>query len=193
MPDKTDFVNGFEYKIIKSRRRTYALQISPEGEITVRAPLFATSGSIRRFVSSHSAWISSHLQKLRNSRKTSGATDKLTEQELNALVRKAKQIIPGKTATYASVIGVSYGRISIRHQHTRWGSCSSKGNLNFNCLLMLAPEEVLDSVIVHELCHRKHMDHSPAFYAEVLKAFPDYQKWNKWLKDNGATLQARNP
>ena len=113
--------------------------------------------------------------------------------ELNELKRKAKSIIPERAAYYAALIGVSYGRISIRSQRTKWGSCSAKGNLNFNCLLMLAPPEVLDSVVVHELCHRKEMNHSKQFYDEVLRVFPEYKKWNKWLKDNGAALMARLP
>ncbi|MBR4241372.1 MAG: M48 family metallopeptidase, partial [Eubacterium sp.] len=74
---------------------------------------------------------------------------------------------------------------------TKWGSCSSKGNLNFNCLLMLTPPEVIDSVVVHELCHRKEMNHSKRFYDEVLRVYPDYKKWNKWLKDNGSAIMNR--
>ena len=85
-------------------------------------------------------------------------------------------------------MGVSYGRISIREQKTRWGSCSSKGNLNFNWRLIFAPEAVLDYVVVHELAHRKEMNHSPAFYTVVESVLPDYQKARKWLKDNGQTL-----
>ena len=66
-----------------------------------------------------------------------------------------------------------------------------QSNLNFNCLLMLAPPEVIDSVVVHELCHRKEMNHSPRFYAEVYRVFPEYDKWNKWLKENGGSLLSR--
>ena len=88
-------------------------------------------------------------------------------------------------------MGVTYNRITIRHQKTRWGSCSSQGNLNFNCLLMLTPPEVIDSVVVHELCHRKEMNHSDRFYAEVLRVFPNYPKCRKWLKDNGSLLMMR--
>jgi len=86
---------------------------------------------------------------------------------------------------------VTYGRITVRNQKTRWGSCSSKGNLNFNCLLMLTPPEVIDSVVVHELCHLREMNHSPKFYAEVLKVYPDYHKWNGWLKEHGAAIMKR--
>ena len=92
---------------------------------------------------------------------------------------------------YAARIGVDYGRITVRAQKTRWGSCSARGDLSFNCLLMLAPPEVIDSVVVHELCHRRHMDHSPEFYAEVHRIFPDYDKWHGWLREHGPVLLAR--
>ena len=88
-------------------------------------------------------------------------------------------------------MGVSYGRITIRCQKTRWGSCSAKGNLNFNCLLMLAPPEVADYVVVHELCHRKHMNHGAAFWSEVARILPDYARHRAWLKENGSRLLAR--
>jgi predicted metal-dependent hydrolase len=99
-------------------------------------------------------------------------------------------VIPERAAHYAALMGVTYGRITIRAQKTRWGSCSSKGNLSFNCLLMLAPPEVLDSVVVHELCHLRVMNHSERFYAEVLRVFPEYREKHGWLKDNGDMLLA---
>ena len=88
---------------------------------------------------------------------------------------------------------VTFGRITIRSQHSRWGSCSASGNLNFNCLLMLAPEAVRDYVIVHELCHRKVMNHSPGFWKEVGAVLPSFQTHRRWLKENGASLLARLP
>ena len=116
-----------------------------------------------------------------------------TQEEIKNLAEEASQVIPERVRYYAPIIGVDYGRITIRSQKTRWGSCSSKGNLNFNCLLMLTPLEVIDSVVVHELCHRKYMNHSKDFYAEVERVFPDYQKWNKWLKESGLSLIKRLP
>jgi predicted metal-dependent hydrolase len=86
---------------------------------------------------------------------------------------------------------VSYGRITIRNQKTRWGSCSGKGNLNFNCLLMLAPPEVLDYVVVHELCHRREMNHSPRFWALVEQVLPDWRQRRQWLKTHGDALMRR--
>ena len=93
-----------------------------------------------------------------------------------------------RVAYYAEKLGVSYGKITLRQQKTRWGSCAANGKLNFNWLLILAPPEVLDYVVVHELCHRMEMNHSQAFWKEVEKILPDYRERQKWLKDNGWRL-----
>ena len=116
-----------------------------------------------------------------------------SREEIEALADKALIVIPEKVKKYAPMVGVDYGRITIRSQRTRWGSCSSKGNLNFNCLLMLFPDEVVDYVVVHELCHRKHMNHSAAFYTEVERVFSEYQRCQKWLKENGELYLSRLP
>jgi len=112
------------------------------------------------------------------------------EEKVKELSKVAKRKIPERLEYFGNLIGVTYGRVSIRCQQTRWGSCSSKGNLNFNCLLMLAPEEVLDSVVVHELCHLKYMNHSKDFYAEILRVFPNYYECHNWLKEHGKELMA---
>ena len=130
-------------------------------------------------LSKNRKWIETHLAKAQAREQAKGSCHHLTTDELRALADKARKVIPARAAHYAPLIGVTYGRITIRNQRTRWGSCSSKGNLNFNCLLVLAPPGVLDSVVVHELCHRKEMNHSEKFYAEVLRVFPDYWKWNQ--------------
>ncbi len=116
-----------------------------------------------------------------------------TEAELKELTQRAKTIIPERAAYYAPLVGVDYGRITIRHQRTRWGSCSAKGNLNFNCLLVLTPPEVLDSVVVHELCHRKYMNHSAAFHALLDEVFPAYKSARKWLIAHETELIGRLP
>ena len=175
------------YKIKRSNRKTLCLEITATG-LLVRAPMRATNTEINAFIEKKKDWIERHLIKMEEN---SNAVSKLTREELKQLAEEALRVIPERVAYYAPLVGVTYGRITIRNQRTKWGSCSSKGNLNFNCLLMLAPSEVLDSVVVHELCHRKEMNHSPKFYEHVLRVFPDYHKWNKWLKDNGRVLMAR--
>ena len=117
--------------------------------------------------------------------------ESFSEQDIHDMAQKALEAIPERVKFYAEKLGVTYGRITIRNQRTKWGSCTSKGNLNFNCLLMAAPPEVLDSVVVHELCHRLHMNHSKEFYTAIYSVFPDYDRWNKWLKDNGSLLIRR--
>ena len=133
-------------------------------------------------------WIEKHLEliKARNAAEAEkGEVKALTEEEIKALGEQALTVIPPKVEALAQVLAVSYGRITIRKQRTRWGSCSSKGNLNFNCLLMLCPDDVVEYVIIHELCHRKHMNHSQEFWAMVERYCPDYKKRKAWLKANG--------
>ena len=177
------------YHIIRSCRKTIAIEITPQGEILVRCPNRMTRREIQRLLDSKRGWISSHLAKLQAMQ----TVIPLTPEEISGLASRAKQVIPVRTAHFAQQMGISYGRITIRSQHTRWGSCSAAGNLNFNCLLMLAPLEVLDYVIVHELCHRKEMNHSPRFWEEVEKALPDYRQRKEWLKNQGRALMARLP
>ena len=117
--------------------------------------------------------------------------DSLTTEEIKKLAEEALQYIPQRTAFYAPLVKVSYGRITIRNQKSRWGSCSGKGNLNFNCLLMLMPPEVIDYVVVHELCHRLEMNHSERFWKEVERVLPDYKLRKKWLRENGDRIMRR--
>lgn len=180
---------GMAYELIRSSRKTLAIQIR-DGRVIVRAPLHASEADIHAFLLHHQAWIQKHLVQSEAQQQAMAAVQKLTPEDIRQLAKQAVQVIPGRVQHYAQLIGVTYGRITIRNQRSKWGSCSSLGNLNFNCLLMLAPLEVLDSVIVHELCHRKEMNHSRQFYAEVLRVYPDYKQWNQWLKDNGAMLMA---
>lgn len=178
-----------EYELIRSKRKTLAIQIR-QGRLIVRAPMRATKQQIDSFVLQHRQWIEAHLAKAQERQKEADSIPHLTSKDMKALAEKARQVIPKRVAYYAPKVGVTYGRITIRNQRTRWGSCSAKGNLNFNCLLMLAPAEVIDSVVVHELCHRKEMNHSDRFYAEVYRVFPEYRKWHQWLKENGSILLA---
>lgn len=175
-----------EFEVIRSNRKSMAIQIKLN-KLIVRAPLQATNEDINAFMLQHKKWIETHLAKAKE-QQAIASVNKLTMDEIRQLADKALQVIPERVRHYAPLVDVTYGRITIRNQRSRWGSCSSKGNLNFNCLLMLTPPEVIDSVVVHELCHRKEMNHSERFYAEVLRVFPDYWKWDKWLKENGNML-----
>ena len=179
-------------KIIRSaRRRTFALQIKPHEGLIVRVPLRTTQEQIEKFINDHKDWIEKHLKAMEERQKELSSVDKLTIGEIRALADEALKLIPERVKYYAPLLGVKYGRITIRNQRSRWGSCSGRKNLNFNCLLMLTLPEVIDSVVVHELAHLKEMNHSERFYAEVLRVFPDYWKWQDWLKENGKAIMAR--
>jgi len=180
-----------EIEIVRSYRKTIGLEVKEDGRVLVRAPVGFPMADIRRFVSDHEDWIQKHLELVRKRAQQPVPRDRLTMDEIRALAEKAKKVIPERVEHYAPLVGVTYGRITIRNQKSRWGSCSAKGNLNFNCLLMLTPPDVIDSVVVHELCHRKEMNHSKRFYAEVLRVYPEYRKCEKWLKENGGKLMRR--
>ena len=179
-----------QVKIIKSNRKTISIEVRME-EVIVKAPQRMTNREIQVFLEKKRDWIVKHQKIMQERAETINDQPRYTEEEIKELAEKALRIIPEKVKHYAPIVGVNYGRITIRNQRTRWGSCSSKGNLNFNCLLVLFPDEVIDYVVVHELCHRKHMNHSAAFYAEVERVFPEYKRCQKWLKENGGMYLRR--
>lgn len=176
--------------VIRSNRKTVAIQVNSDLSVTVRATRSVSEKDIEEILKKKEAWISKHIEKIKETKERFEAepTEKLTREKVIALAEEALKVIPERVEYFAKVIGVTYGKITIRNQKTRWGSCSSKGNLNFNCLLMLAPPEVLDYVVVHELCHRKQMNHSKAFWLEVEKVLPDYKEARKWLKEDGSQM-----
>ena len=176
--------------VIRSNRKTVAIQVNSDLSVTVRAPRSVSEKDIEEILKKKEAWISKHIEKIKETKERFEAepTEKLTREKVIALADEALKVIPERVEYFAKVIGVTYGKITVRNQKTRWGSCSSKGNLNFNCLLMLAPPEVLDYVVVHELCHRKQMNHSKAFWLEVAKVLPHYKEVRKWLKEEGSQM-----
>lgn len=175
-------------EIIKSKRKTMSIEIKRDERIIIRVPMKTKDSEIEDFISAHALWIEKHLAKIKEQNEKNADTVKLTDEEVSKLKKDAKEIFRKRVEHFAPIVGVTYGKISVKIQKTRWGSCSAKGDLNFNCLLLLAPSEVLDSVVVHELCHRKYMNHSKEFYGAVLSAYPEYYSCNAWLKKNGRTI-----
>jgi len=183
----------YRLEIVRSRRKTIGIQIAGPGHVRVRAPLHCSEREIARVLTEKEHWIETHLEKAARREEAIRQQPRLSREELNRLADAALAVLPLRVSELARQMGVRYHRITIRNQRTRWGSCSAKGNLNFNVMLMLCPQAVVDYVIVHELCHLKEMNHSPRFWAEVEKVLPRYREPRAWLKANGSTILARMP
>ena len=180
-----------EVRVIRTQRTTCAIGVDRDGNVTFRGPLGIPDAEIRRILEEKRDWIVKKAAEAKRRAAAAEGETQLDGVQLRRLGEKALKDLPARAAAWAGKIGVRYGRISIRCQKTRWGSCSQCGNLNFNCLLMLCPEEIRDYVVVHELCHRLEMNHSARFWARVESVMPDYRRRLKWLKDHGAALMRR--
>ena len=174
------------YKIIRSNRKTIAIQIMSNGEVLVRSPKRMSELEIRKFVESKNVWVQKHLSGMNTE-----LVEPFSQNQIEALRRQTKLLVEDRAAHYCADLEVTYNKISVRTQRTRWGSCSSKGNLSFNCLLALVPADVLDYVVVHELCHLKEMNHSSRFWELVECVLPDYVHQKRWLAEHGRELISR--
>lgn len=167
----------YEYKIIKSNRKTIAIQVTSDGEIIVRAPLRVGERVIEEFVLKKKAWLEKAIVVQRQKAKRK---KEYTQEDIEVLRRKAKEVIPKKVDFYSQLMGVKPVSIRITSAKTRYGSCSSKNTLNFSLYLMDKDDRFIDYVVVHELAHIKHHDHSKDFYAFIEKFMPDYKEREKF-------------
>ncbi len=175
----------FTVRLVKTFRNSYSIRVNSKDTLTVRAPLFATQTGVTALLDKHFNWIEKRIPAAISQTENGKAPD---EEQIKELADKAKEYLGIRLPYFARLLDVRYNNVTVRCQKTRWGSCSAKGNLNFNCLLSFAPTEVFDYVIVHELCHLKEMNHSPAFWHEVEKIIPDRKIHEKWLRQNGSAL-----
>ena len=180
-----------EFRVIRSARKTLQVEIRPDGEVLVRAPRHLSDNEIRRFVETKAGWIEEHTAKVKARARKAADLERLSMDDIRRLADEAATDIPERVRRFAPVVGVQYGRITIRNQKSKWGSCSSRGNLNFNCLLMHAPPSVRDYVVVHELCHLVELNHSKRFWALVSGVLPEYRKEEQWLKTQGMLIMRR--
>ena len=171
------------YELIRSRRRTLALEVTAEGRLLVRAPQRCSQARIDAFVSAHAAWIEKHLaiQRERAARRPPAPTP----AEIEALKAKAREILPPKIARWSEKMGVAPTGFKVTTARKRYGSCSGKDSLCFSCFLMNCPEEAVDLVVVHELCHIREKNHGPRFYALLERYLPDWRERKKQLSMNG--------
>ena len=162
----------FTYELLRSRRRSMSLKVELDGTITVRAPFRTPPETADWFVESHRDWIE---VRLRAGEQILAVRPSYTETERLEGKKRAENVLKARCCYYAGLMGVSYGSITVREQKTRWGSCSAKGNLNFNYKLYFLPAELMDYVIIHELAHRRHMNHSAAFWQVVEQYCPEWR------------------
>ena len=170
-----------EYTLIRSSRRTLALEITRDCTVIVRAPLRCSRREIDRFVDSRREWIADKLA-LQHRRRTALAALEPTPEQEQELRRRAAEVIPQRVAHYAPLMGVAPTGIKITSARTRFGSCNGKNSLCFSWRLMLYPAEAVDYVVVHELAHIRHHNHSQDFWRFVEATMPDYRRRQSLLK-----------
>lgn len=168
-----------DYTLIRSRRRTLAIEVTQDCRVLVRAPLHAPQSSIDAFLTQRADWIETALQR---QQQRAAAHPPLTAAQIETLRQQAKEVLPQKVAYWAGIMGLQPSGVKITSAQKRFGSCSGKNNLCFSLYLMRYPEDAIDAVVIHELAHIRHKNHSPAFYAEVERWLPDYRQRSKLLK-----------
>jgi len=214
-------------KIIRSHRKTLALQVTEGGELVVRAPFLLPELAIKHFIKQKATWIQKKqehaLQKKEEvpvKKYVEGDTFQflgekyllkrpttvknnidlhdflLIKSTLSDPAKKlevwykkeARRYFSDRLDYYTDLSGIKFKKLRLSGAAKRWGSCSSKKTISLNWRLIMAPEEIIDYVIIHELVHIKHMNHSKKFWIGVEKLCPEYKKFRKWLRDNGHKL-----
>lgn len=190
----TDTETPLPCRVRFSKRKSLGIEITSEGNIIVRAPGYVSKRTVETFIEEKRDWILKNRGKVLAVREASRPTPlSPMEEKKAAILRKrflnaAKIYFPRRCEELVRMTGGHYEKITIRDQKTRWGSCSQTGTLSFNYRLMMAPPEVIDYVIVHELCHLTHMNHSKAFWNKIADILPDYAERKNWLKVHGHEL-----
>lgn len=181
------------YILIKSRRKSCSISVDMEKGVIVRIPVGFSQKQLGEFFQEKEEWITRYYLKYKETQeKINKKRGAMTPHQREALQKRyreaAKEYIPKRVEFYKQFVSGDYSRITIRDQKTRWGSCSASGTLSFSWRLMLAPPAILDYVVVHELCHFEHMNHSREFWQAVENILPDYKQRRDWLKEHGAEL-----
>ena len=168
------------YELIRSHRKTLALEITRDCRVLVRAPLRASRAAIDAFVAGHADWIAVHLERQRQ--RAAAAPPEPTPEEVEALKKQARTVLPPKVDFWSRKMGVTPTGFKVTTARRRYGSCSGKDSLCFSCYLMRYPEPAIDLVVVHELCHIRVKNHGPDFYALLEQHLPDWRERKKLLK-----------
>lgn len=174
------------YQTVRSSRKTIAVQVARDGTVTVRAPRFTTAAQIEAFVKLKSDWI----EKVVEEQKLLPDFSAIDKETLTGLKRTAVRVIPPRVAYYSRLMGLKPSAVRINAAKTRFGSCSGKNSLNFSAFLMLYPERAVDYVVVHELAHIRHHNHSKSFYHLIERYLPDYRQRRQLLRQAVALPEA---
>lgn len=180
-------------QVIFSDRKSVSIKIKEDASICVRAPYYAPRFQVEAFIESKKDWIYENHQKMLSKKEEHlPSLTPIQKQQIRMLEKRFRNAaaihFPKRCAELVRLTGGNYTKITVRNQKTRWGSCSQTGTLSFNYRLMMAPPEIIDYVIVHELCHLTHLNHSKAFWSLVESILPDYKERKLWLKEHGASL-----
>lgn len=165
-----------EIKYLK--RKNVSITVK-NGRLIIKAPIGTSRSTIEKIVHKHYEWIQNRMKRDEEKRRLESS---LTDEDIKKLKKRAKEILTEKTAYYAAIMGLSYAKVKINSAKTRFGSCSSNGNINYSYRLILYPERAIDYVVVHELAHLREMNHSDNFYKVVAEVLPDYKARRELLK-----------
>ena len=175
------------YTLLRSKRKTLSLEITETGEILIRAPKRVSKKFIEDFISQKQSWISSKQQNVTKQQ------DKLKElgfelKDLPKLKHKARKTLKQATEQYSKELNFPYKRFRLSSAKKRWGSCSSAKTISINWKLILTPKEIQDYVILHELVHLKHMNHSRQYWQELARVCPDFKAKKRYLREHSFLL-----
>lgn len=172
-------VLDYEYRLIKSKRKTAAIEIDENCNLILRVPLRYSQKSVDKLIEAHKDWIEKHMLIQCEKQKNKVI---LSDEQIAELKEKAKEIIPQRVEYYSKIMGLKPSGVKITSAQKRFGSCSGKNNLCFSYILMQYPTEAIDYVVVHELAHIVHKNHSKDFYKLIEKYLPDYKLRERLLK-----------
>lgn len=177
------------YKLIRSRRSTLSLAVDENARVTIRAPYYIGLKTIEKFIQEKESWINkkrlSIKKRIENSERFK---ELLNEEALKNIKKRAKDQLLDRLNYLSEKHDYSYSKIRLSGAKTRWGSCSYKNTVSLNWKIMLAPPQVIDYLVVHELVHTKHKNHQRNFWNEVAQIHPTYKEDRKWLRDNAHLL-----
>lgn len=187
---KIIIINGqkIEYILKKYKKaKNLRLIINPDGYLVISKPWTLSQKITEKFILEKANWIIEKIAAFKEINKNKPIRDNRGEYLTQR--GQARELIFKKIQDFNKLYQFKYSKISVKNQKTRWGSCSSRGNLNFNYKIIYLPELIIDYIIVHELCHLKEMNHSVKFWSLVAKAIPDYQMIRKELRQKGIELR----